>query len=97
MVKMSWVRFSSILSAILGSLCLLDAFVLLITVLPKKPVAAHFMPPWKDHWWSDLIVTFSLVFITGALLIWAAWWLWRRKEKETSNSGSASFLKRFDS
>jgi hypothetical protein len=74
--RFGWRRGLAVFLALMGTWALLDAVMLVVTVVPDRPDDAHFMPPWNDHWWSEFIMAFGLVTIIGGIAVWGARRLW---------------------
>ena len=74
-----WRRGWAVVLGLLSVLLLTDAFMVLVDVLPKRPSSGA-----SDiaHWRSDLVITFSIVFVPGVAALLGALALWRRSQRE---------------
>jgi hypothetical protein len=72
-------RSAAVLIAFAGALFVFDGVAVMFEEFPRRPLDSHFMPPWRDHWWSEFIINFGLMFIIGCGLLWVALRLWKTK------------------
>jgi hypothetical protein len=73
--RFSWPRGGAVALGLFGALLLTDAVMVLVDVLPQRPVSGS-----SDiaHWRSELMVTFGIVFVPGVSALVGALLLWLR-------------------
>ncbi len=73
--RFTWLRGGAVALGLLGALLLIDAAMVLVDVLPKRPASGA-----SDiaHWQSELIITFTMVFVPGVAAMVVASVLWLR-------------------